>query len=302
MSTVSPRAIETNPPVAGVINHSSPSAVDWAAIVAGGLLATAISFILVTFGAAIGLSLTSPYDGSGFSLVVLAVATGLWVVWVQISSFIAGAYLAGRLRRRPPDATAHEVEVRDGCHGLLVWALGVLIGATLAASVASSVAGTGAAVLSATAQSIGSSAVQTVASTSNPMEYAVDTLFRSENPQGPESATDSGAEAARILAVSAAQGSLSADDKAHLARLVQARTGLAQPEAEQRIDRVLATIQSAADKAKAVADKARRATIITAFVTAASLVVSAAAAWWAAGMGGRHRDEGTDFSHLVRWR
>ena len=99
-----------------------------------------------------------------------------------------------------------------------------------------------------------------------------------------------------------AQGTISADDKAYLARLIQARTGLAQPEAEQRIDRVMATLQSAAEAAKAAADKARRIGVIVAFVTAASLVLSAAAAWWAAGLGGRHRDEGTDFSHLVRWR
>ena len=64
----------------------------------------------------------------------------------------------------------------------------------------------------------------------------------------------------------------------------------------------MASINSAADEAKAAADKVRRATVLVAFVTAASLVVSAAAAWWAAGMGGRHRDEGTDFSRLVRWR
>ena len=64
----------------------------------------------------------------------------------------------------------------------------------------------------------------------------------------------------------------------------------------------MTSINSAADEAKAAADKVRRATVLVAFVTAASLVVSAAAAWWAAGMGGRHRDEGTDFSHLVRWR
>jgi hypothetical protein len=288
--------------LAATIEPPLPSAVDWAAIIAGGVLATAISFILITFGSAIGLSLTSPYEGSGFSLVFLGVASGLWLVWVQISSFIAGAYLTGRLRRRLPDATPHEVEVRDGCHGLLVWALGVLIGATLASSVAGSVASTGAAVVSSTTQAIGSGAAQAAASGSNPLEYATDTLFRSDNPQAPDGNAASGPEAARILAASAAQGSISADDKAYLARLIQARTGLAQPEAEQRIDRVMASMQSAADKAKAVADKARRVGVIIAFVTAAALVVSAVAAWWAAGMGGRHRDEGTDFSHLVHWR
>ena len=304
MSTVSPRAAGPGSPVAVAdpLARSLPSAVDWAAIIAGGVLATAISFILITFGSAIGLSLTSPYEGSGRSLTFLAAAAGLWVVWVQISSFIAGGYLTGRLRRRLPDATAHEVEVRDGCHGLLVWALGVLVGATLAASVAGSVAGTGAAVVSAATQAIGSGAAQAVASSANPMDYAVDTLFRSDKPPASEDNAASGPEAARILAASAAQGSLSADDKAYLARLIQARTGLAQPEAEQRIDSVMVTIQSAADEAKAVADTARRTGIIVAFVTAASLVISAAAAWWAAGLGGRHRDEGTDFSHLVRWR
>ena len=38
------------------------------------------------------------------------------------------------------------------------------------------------------------------------------------------------------------------------------------------------------------------------FITAAALVVAAAAAWFAATLGGRHRDEGTDFSRLVRWQ
>ena len=301
MSTLSPQETSSLA-TTGLVEHTYPSIVDWAAIIAGGLLATAISFILITFGSAIGLSLTSPYEGSGVSAAFLAVAVGLWVVWVQISSFMAGAYLAGRLRRRLPDATVHEVEVRDGSHGLLVWALGVVIGAMLAASVASSAARTGASIVAATTEAIDSGAARTVASSSNPAEYAVDTLFRSDNPQALEDPAASGSQAARILAASMAQGTISADDKAHLARLIQARTGLAPPEAEQRIDRVMASFQSAAEAAKAAADKARRIGVIVAFVTAASLVVRAAAAWWAAGLGGRHRDEGTDFSHLVRWR
>src|SRR3954453_13109245 len=122
------------------------------------------------------------------------------------------------------------------------------------------------------------------------------------NPQAPENATDTAAEAGRILARSAAQGSISAEDKTYLGQLIASRTGLAQAEAEQRIDQGMAGIKSAADKAKAAADRVRRATVLVAFVTAASLVLSAAAAWWAAGMGGRHRDEGIDFSHLIRWR
>jgi hypothetical protein len=301
MPTIAPDPTVRVPAMAEATSSSLPSAVDWAAIIAGGVLAAAISFILLTFGSAIGLSLTSPYEGEGHSLAFLGAASGLWVVWVQVSSFIAGAYLAGRLRRRLPDAGPHEVEVRDGAHGLLVWAIGVLLGAMFAASVATGVASTAASAVSTATQAVGSGAAQLVQS-ANPMAYAVDTLFRSNNPQAPENAADSAAEAGRILARSMAQGSISAEDKSYLAQLIATRTGLPQPEAEQRIDKAIASIKSAADEAKAAADKVRRATVLVAFVTAASLVVSAAAAWWAAGMGGRHRDEGTDFSHLVSWR
>src|SRR3954454_19478903 len=147
-------------PATAAAAASLPSAVDWGAIIAGGVLAVAISFILLTFGSAIGLSLTSPYDGEGRSLAFLGAASGLWVVWVQVSSFMAGASPAGRLRRRLPDATAHEVEVRDGSHGLLVWALGVLVGAMLAASVATGVANTAASAVSTATQAVGSGVTQ----------------------------------------------------------------------------------------------------------------------------------------------
>src|SRR5512132_2897542 len=113
--------------------------VDWGAIIAGAILASAIAFVLLTFGSAIGLTVTSPFKGEGLPGTALAVAIALWVLAVEIFSFIAGAYLAGRLRRRVPDATESEAEMRDAWHGLLVWALGTLIGAYLAASALSGV-------------------------------------------------------------------------------------------------------------------------------------------------------------------
>ncbi|MGE0044215.1 MAG: hypothetical protein AB7J28_05015 [Hyphomonadaceae bacterium] len=110
------------------------SYVDWSAVFAGAVLTAAISFVLFTFGAAIGLTLSSPYEGEGMNAAWFTVAAGLWFVWVTVSSFMAGGYIAGRMRRRAYDATEHEVDVRDGAHGLLVWATGALIGAVLAAS------------------------------------------------------------------------------------------------------------------------------------------------------------------------
>ena len=64
----------------------------------------------------------------------------------------------------------------------------------------------------------------------------------------------------------------------------------------------MAQMKAAADKARQAADTARKAGILVAFLTAASLVICAAAAWWAATMGGKHRDEGVDLSHLTAWR
>ena len=65
------------------------------------------------------------------------------------------------------------------------------------------------------------------------------------------------------------------------------RSGLPQPEAEKRVTEAFAEANRATKEA---ADKARRAAILTGFVTAASLVISFGAAWWAALRGGHHRD------------
>jgi hypothetical protein len=50
------------------------SYLDWPAVFAGAVVASAISLVLVTFGSAIGLSLTSPFDNTGMSAVGLAIA------------------------------------------------------------------------------------------------------------------------------------------------------------------------------------------------------------------------------------
>jgi nucleoid DNA-binding protein len=101
-------------------------------------------------------------------------------------------------------------------------------------------------------------------------------------------------EVSRILLTGAADGSLSSDDHAYLVRVVATRAGLSQADAEKRVDALT-------EQMKSTADKARKAGILLAFLTAATLVVGAAAAWWGAGVGGRHRDEKFDASHLTRW-
>ncbi|MGD1876680.1 MAG: hypothetical protein ACFB13_04175 [Kiloniellaceae bacterium] len=111
---------------------------------AGGLaVAWAISVVLLQFGATAGLALGAPTLADGAtSWNVLA--AGLWVVLVSIASASAGGYLAGRMRARHGDGTENEVEVRDGVHGLVVWAgatVGVALVTALAGLLASAAAG-----------------------------------------------------------------------------------------------------------------------------------------------------------------
>jgi len=88
---------------------------------------------------------------------------------------------------------------------------------------------------------------------------------------------------ARILTSSVASGSLSDQNRNYLAQLVAQRSGLSQQEAERRVNEAFTAAREAADKA-------RKGAILTGFVTAASLIISFGAAWWAAMRGGHHRD------------
>jgi hypothetical protein len=200
---------------------------------------------------------------------------------------LAGGYVAGRLRRRIGDATPHEVEIRDGLHGLAVWGIGTLIAALVTAVV---VTGSLGVVAAATA---GSSPSAT-SSSNDRLAGSVDLLFRSDRPAPNTNPEVARAEMMRLLTAAATGGQITPEDRTYMARVVSERTGLAPPEAQRRVDDVIA-------KTKAAADKARKSAIITAFLTAASLLISGVAAWWAATMGGRHRDEGTVFANYTRW-
>jgi hypothetical protein len=290
-------------PATGVQEHHSY--VDWPAVIAGIVLASAISLLLLTFGSAVGLGFTNFRTFPGVAPVWVAIAAASWLLWVQISSFMAGGYLTGRMRRRFHDASEHESDVRDGAHGLLVWAGALVVGALIAVGgigAAANAVGSAASTLTNAASNVaqGAAANPNAASAVDPNAYFTDELFRL--PAGATApASDNGAaagEAGRILAASAVNGSVSADDKTYLGQLVATRTGLPADQASARVDQVLKAIDDAKAKAADAAETARKAAVIAAFLTAASLLVSALGAYWAAMKGGRHRDEGVVFADV----
>jgi hypothetical protein len=94
------------------------SYVEWSAIFAGAILSSAMIVLMTAFGYAIGLSLVSPYHGP--SPIIFYIVLALWFAWITVSSFVAGGYVTGRMRRPIDGVTPHEVHVRDGVHGLVV--------------------------------------------------------------------------------------------------------------------------------------------------------------------------------------
>jgi hypothetical protein len=270
------------------------SFVEWGAVLAGAVLAAALSFVLLTFGAAIGLSATSPWPNSGLSVKVIATLAVFWALAQQIGSLMAGGYVAGRMRSRWHEA-GDETEFRDGLHGGLVWSIAVLVSAFLLFATASSGVRT--------AAEVASTAAGAASRATNPMDNVLDAMLRSgaspsasnQQPSGTQagapqprnqvasSSAEIRGELSRILTNAVASGSLTAENRSHLATIVSERSGVSQQEAEKRVDEAISAARTAADKA-------RRAAILSGFVTAAGLLLSLGAAWWAAIKGGEHRD------------
>lgn len=279
------------------------SGVSWGAIFAGAAAAAALSLVLVLLGSGLGLSAISPWSDN--SAAAVGTSTIVWIAFTQLAASAVGGYLAGRLRIKWAMAHTDEVYFRDTAHGLLAWAVATLLTAALLTGAVRAVmkgaidAGTGVATATMAAGAGGAAGAATEGAESglgfNPATYYADVLLRSDKTGPDANSGENRAEAMRIFANAAQAGSLGSDDRAYLARMVAARTGLAQADAEKRVDDVHARIGAAAAKAKntakEAADKARKAAAYSALWMTAALMLGAFVASLAATMGGRLRDE-----------
>ena len=190
---------------------------------------------------------------------------------------------------RKPLANSSSLErgVRDGAHGLVVWAVGALLVAFLTSS--SLVRAARTAVTGVAAAAGGAGAL--ISPQADPLASAVDVMRANGSEPVTQGERD---EASRILVRSLANGNLDAADRGYIASRMAARMNIPQAEAEKRIDEAYARLNQAKETAKQAAEKARRTGVIVAFLTAAVLLVGAAAAYLAAMLGGRHRDEEID--------
>jgi hypothetical protein len=282
------------------------TAVDWGAILGGVAVATAIVFVMAAFGSGVGLSLASPYEGA--SPLTHAIALALWVLWVTVASYAAGGYVCGRLRRRNIDVPRDEAEIRDGAHGLVVWATSMLI---IAFATGSSLYNIGKAGVEAATQQAQKSGL------TNPVDYRVDTLMRGDGETrmgatGGGGANRFGAAPApnladtrqivsRIVARAQTTGEISPQDRTFLQNVLSTGTGASPQDARNRVDALAQQVKEDNATAKETADKARKAGILASFIAAAAMLLAAASAWGGATLGGKHRDENIGLSTMMRW-
>jgi hypothetical protein len=252
--------------------------VSWAAVTAGAIVSCALTLVVLAFGVGLGLSVVSPWGGAGVSTTTFKIGTGLFMIVVAMLSSSIGGYVAGRLRSRWIGVRTDEVYFRDTAHGFIAWALATVLGAILLASPASSLIG-------GAASGLTQSATTSTAQSSGPMDGYVDMLLR-PNTLAPNAGVPSEvrAELARLLTNSLRNGGdLQPADRGYLAKVVAARTGLNQADAEKRVDEVVT-------EAKTDIDAARKAAAQLAFWLTASLLVGAFCASLAATEGGGLRD------------
>lgn len=292
------------------------SAVAWSAVLAGAVGAAALSLILILLGTGLGLSVISPWSSDGVSAEALGWSTILWITLVQSLASVLGGYLAGRLRTRWVTVHTNEVYFRDTAHGFLAWAVATLLMASLLSAAITTAVSTGAkvggavagAAVSATAATAAAAKPEGEGKDTGVLDYYVDLAMRA--PRGdaaapastPNSAPaptnnpappDNG-EIARAFTHGIAKGELSQEDVQHLGRMLAARSGVSQADAESRVtdtfNQLKTAMADASAKAKQAADEARKVSALTALWLVVSLLLGAFLASFAATFGGRLRD------------
>jgi hypothetical protein len=257
----------------------SGAAFSWSAAIAGTLAAIAITFIVVSLGTGIELSVASPYTASPTAS-TMTIAGAIWLVLAQSIGFAAGGFIAGRLRVNSGATSSVETRFRDGANGFVAWAIGAVALAALLAA--------GSIITATAAMRTGESVVAqaTENASVDQLGYFVDSLMRTT--QSRTGADADRAQVTRILANAVRNGQLSDDDRTYLATLVAGRTGVSQEEAQKRVDDVVNRARASITQAT---DAARKAGAYVAFWTFMSMLFGAVAATLGGILGGEHRDE-----------
>ncbi len=251
----------------------------WGLAIAGGVVATAVTFFLLVLGSGFGLLLINPVKHSGPSMPAFLTGGAIYFFAAQAFGFAVGGHLAGRLLGPQIESRIQE-EFRAAAHGLVAWAVTII--ASLGV-VALGALGGGLAMgpLYGVHGVAGSGALSSA--------YVVDELFWPTVGHAGEDARGAGtadtlagarAEATRILQAGLIRGEqLAPADRDRLVTLVAEEAHVSQAVAASHVDQMQADLQAQTRKA---ADAARKAASYVSLWIAFSLLFGAVVAVFAA--------------------
>ncbi|ERR1017187_2892190 len=272
------------------VAESSASGVAWPAIIGGAFASVALAVLLFTLGSGLGLASVSPWANTGATVTTVTVMTGIWLIVMHWLASGLGGYLTGRLRTKWAGLHTHEVFFRDTANGFLSWAVASVAGAVIVVTTAAFVVSGTAAIATGVAGGTAKGVIQSASPATGPSAYLLDRLFRADRPNAAGADADAKAQAGQIILNGLATGDVPAPDKAYLAQLVSAHTGVAPDEAAKRVDQVIADAKTAEVKVQQGADAARKAGATLTIFTGLAMLIGAFIACAAAALGGQQRD------------
>jgi hypothetical protein len=234
--------------------------ISWGAVIAGAIIVIAIQVTLSVLGVGIGLSTVDPAAGDSPQGTSMGIGAGIWWVISNLIGLVIGGYVAARLSGAPARG--------DGIiHGVLVWAVTLLITMYLLTTSVGSIVGGAFNVVGSTISGVGQSVAQVVpqaaeAAGISPQQIRqqAEELLRPEQP-GALSAEQARSElvaALRQIATGTEQEAAEARDRA--ASIIAEQAGISPEQASQRLDQLQTEVQQRADQAAATATEAADAT------------------------------------------
>jgi putative Mn2+ efflux pump MntP len=262
-------------PLDETVRARAGGAVSWGAILAGSVVAVALSAALFVLGAGVGLSENS--------LKSTAITVAIWSIVTQWLSAAAGGFITGRLRHRWLVTHEHEVFFRDTAHGLAMWAVATIV---LAALVAGAFGGAGGHRPLLQYAPMSSEARGTMPAADRELDYEVARLLGPVGESGSLAAVlEPRREAGAIVAHDFPAGTLTSDNREILSKLIIAG-GVSADEAHRRVESLDANLRAAKERSEAM----RKAAAKAALFAALSMLIGAFIASVAAAIGGRMRD------------
>ena len=210
-----------------------------------------------------------------------------------------GGYITGRLRHGWDEVHVHERFFRDTAHGFVAWAFATVLTVTVLAGAGTHLLAAASAGAIPAAGAGAAASGRTIVAISMSIDCCVSGRRPTVGPPDLRPIRRPAGGTSRIVDPATRKGGdVSADDRAYAARVIAARTGIPQAEAEQRVNQTIA-------QAKEAADKARRAAAKFSIWIAISLLAGAFSGSLAAAEGGKLRnmrwyEEGVSTTTVIR--